>query len=53
MSVKNPDREALAHGRITNEAIRTKPSVPTWALKLTMAVTGLFFALFVVGHMAD
>ena len=52
MSVKNPDREALAHGRITNEAIRTKPSVPTWALKLTMAVTGLFFALFVVGHMA-
>ena len=52
MSVKNPDREAIAHGRITNETIRTKPSVPTWALKITMAITGLFFALFVVGHMA-
>ena len=52
MSVKNPDREALAHGRITNETIRPKPGIPSWALKLTMAITGLFFALFVVGHMA-
>ncbi|QPK79378.1 succinate dehydrogenase cytochrome b subunit [Corynebacterium lizhenjunii] len=52
MTVRNPDREAIAHGRITNETIRTKPGVPTWALKLIMAVTGLFFALFVVGHMA-
>ncbi|APT91781.1 succinate dehydrogenase [Corynebacterium phocae] len=52
MTVRNPDREALAHGRITNESIRTKPGVPTWALKLIMAVTGLLFALFVVGHMA-
>lgn len=52
MTVKNPDREALAHGRITNEPIRQKPGVPTWALKLGMAVTGLLFALFVVGHMA-
>ncbi|MDO5031902.1 succinate dehydrogenase cytochrome b subunit [Corynebacterium sp.] len=52
MSVRNPDREAIAHGRITNETIRPKPGIPSWALKLTMAVTGLFFALFVVGHMA-
>ena len=52
MSVKNPDREALAHGRITNETSRPKPGIPSWALKLTMAITGLFFALFVVGHMA-
>jgi len=52
MSVKNPDREALAHGRLTNESIRPKPGIPSWALKLTMAITGLFFALFVVGHMA-
>lgn len=52
MTVKNPDREALDHGHITNEPLRAKPSTPTWALKLTMAVTGLLFALFVVGHMA-
>lgn len=52
MTVKNPDLEALAHGRITNEALRAKPGVPSWALKLVMAVTGLLFALFVVGHMA-
>ncbi|MCQ9677562.1 succinate dehydrogenase cytochrome b subunit [Corynebacterium sp. BF-R-2] len=52
MSVKNPDRGALAHGRLTNESIRPKPGIPSWALKLTMAITGLFFALFVVGHMA-
>lgn len=52
MTVRNPDREALAHGRITNETVRTKPGVPSWVLKLTMAITGLIFALFVVGHMA-
>lgn len=52
MTVRNPDREAIAHGHITNENIRTKPAVPSWVLKLVMAVTGLLFALFVVGHMA-
>ena len=52
MTVRNPDREALAHGRITDETIRPLPGTPSWALKLTMAVTGLLFALFVVGHMA-
>ncbi|MDY3127267.1 MAG: succinate dehydrogenase cytochrome b subunit [Corynebacterium sp.] len=52
MTVKNPDREALAHGHITNETVRPKPSIPTWALKLIMAVTGLLFVLFVIGHMA-
>lgn len=52
MTVKNPDREAIDHGHITNEPLRAKPSIPSWALKLTMAVTGLIFALFVVGHMA-
>lgn len=52
MTVKNPDREALDHGHITNEPLRAKPSTPSWALKLTMAVTGLLFALFVIGHMA-
>ena len=52
MTVKNPDREAIEHGHITNEPLRAKPSTPAWALKLTMAVTGLIFALYVVGHMA-
>ncbi|WP_408921589.1 succinate dehydrogenase cytochrome b subunit [Corynebacterium tuberculostearicum] len=52
MTLRNPDREAVAHGHITNEPIRQKPGVPSWVLKLIMAVTGLLFALFVVGHMA-
>ncbi|WP_293770591.1 succinate dehydrogenase cytochrome b subunit [uncultured Corynebacterium sp.] len=52
MTVRNPDREAIAHGRITDETVRPKSGIPSWALKLTMAVTGLIFALFVVGHMA-
>lgn len=52
MTLRNPDREAIAHGRITDEPIRQAPGVPTWAIKLGMAVTGLLFTLFVVGHMA-
>ncbi|MDK8676837.1 succinate dehydrogenase cytochrome b subunit [Corynebacterium tuberculostearicum] len=52
MTLRNPDREAVTHGHITNEPIRQKPGVPSWVLKLIMAVTGLLFALFVVGHMA-
>lgn len=52
MTIKNPDREAIAHGHITNESLRAKPATPAWALKLSMAVTGLIFVLFVVGHMA-
>ena len=52
MTLRNPDREAVAHGHITTEPIRQKPGVPSWVLKLIMAVTGLLFALFVVGHMA-
>ena len=52
MTLRNPDREAVAHGHITIEPIRQKPGVPSWVLKLIMAVTGLLFALFVVGHMA-
>lgn len=52
MTVRNPDREAIAHGHITNEPLRSKPVISTWVIKLGMAVTGLLFALFVVGHMA-
>ena len=52
MTLKQPDQNAIAHGRISDEPLRDKPSIPTWVLKLVMAVTGLLFALFVVGHMA-
>lgn len=52
MTIKNPDREAIAHGKISNEKIRESPSVPTWAIKLIMAITGLLFVLFTLGHMA-
>ncbi|AZA12256.1 succinate dehydrogenase cytochrome b subunit [Corynebacterium gerontici] len=52
MTVQNIDREAVAHGKITEKPLRERPKFPTWALKLTMAVTGLIFALFVAFHMA-
>lgn len=51
MTVTNSDREALAHGKITTKPLRENPKVPTWALKMTMAVTGLIFGLFVIVHM--
>ena len=51
MTVKNADRDAIRHGKITEQPLRERPGVPTWALKLIMAVTGLFFFLFVIGHM--
>lgn len=51
MTVKNADREAIAHGNITHKPLRERPSFPTWAIKLTMAVTGLIFGLYVLVHM--
>lgn len=51
MTVKNADREAIRHGKITEAPLRERPSFPTWAVKLTMAITGLIFGLFVLGHM--
>lgn len=51
MTVKFEDREAVAHGKITEKPLREKPSIPTWALKLAMAVTGVIFGLFVLVHM--
>lgn len=52
MTVKDPDRVALEHGKITEQPIREKkPAVPSWAIKLCMAITGLLFALFVFVHM--
>ncbi|AKE40457.1 succinate dehydrogenase iron-sulfur protein [Corynebacterium kutscheri] len=51
MTVNNIDRDAIAHGKITEKPLRERPKLPTWALKLGMAVTGLIFAAFVVFHM--
>ncbi|WP_257159224.1 succinate dehydrogenase cytochrome b subunit [Corynebacterium cystitidis] len=51
MTVQNADRDAIRHGKITEKPLRERPGFPTWAIKLTMAITGLIFALFVLGHM--
>lgn len=51
MTVQNVDRDAIRHGKITEKPLRERPGYPTWALKLTMAITGLIFALYVLGHM--
>lgn len=51
MTVKNVDRESVRHGKITEQPLRQRPAYPTWAMKLVMAVTGLIFALYVIGHM--
>ena len=45
------DPAALATGRITDARVRTAPAVPSWVLKLVMAVTGTIFALFLLVHM--
>lgn len=51
MTVKFDDRDAVAHGKITEKPLRERPTIPTWALKLTMAVTGVIFGLFALVHM--
>lgn len=51
MTVKNADRDAIAHGVITEKPLRERPSYPTWAIKLVMAITGLIFGLYVLVHM--
>lgn len=51
MTVKFDDPVAIEHGKISIKPLREKPGFPTWAMKLTMAVTGLIFALFVLVHM--
>lgn len=51
MTVKYDDRDAIVHGKISTKALRDKPGFPTWAMKLTMAVTGIIFGLFVLVHM--
>ncbi|HIW96416.1 MAG TPA: succinate dehydrogenase cytochrome b subunit [Candidatus Corynebacterium gallistercoris] len=51
MTVKYDDRDAIVHGKIRTEALREKPGFPSWAMKLTMAVTGIIFGLYVLVHM--
>lgn len=51
MTVKNMDRDAIRHGKITEQPLRERPKYPTWALKLTMAITGIIFGGFVLVHM--
>lgn len=51
MTVKYDDREAITHGKINTKPLREKPGFPSWAMKLTMAVTGIIFGLFVLVHM--
>ncbi|MGO3362222.1 MAG: succinate dehydrogenase cytochrome b subunit [Corynebacterium sp.] len=51
MTVKYDDPVALEHGKITIKPLREKSGFPTWAMKLTMAVTGLIFAAYVLVHM--
>lgn len=51
MTVTSSNRDAIAHGKITMDPLREQPKFPSWALKLTMAVTGIIFGLFVLVHM--
>ena len=51
MTVTNKQSDAIAHGKISEEPLRKLPGFPTWAMKLTMAITGLIFGLFVIVHM--
>ena len=50
-AVPGADREALAIGRIHTGRVRGTPLVPSWVLKVIMAITGTIFALFVLVHM--
>lgn len=51
MTVTDADRESIRHGKITEKPLRKRPGYPTWAIKLVMAVTGLIFVAYVIGHM--
>ncbi len=45
------DEAALALGHVRTGRVRKQPRVPSWALKVVMAVTGVIFTLFVLVHM--
>ena len=43
--------DALALGSVRSSRVRPRPRVPSWVLKVVMAVTGVVFAVFVLVHM--
>lgn len=45
------DEAALGLGHVRSARIRRRPLVPSWVLKVIMAITGVLFALFVLVHM--
>lgn len=45
------DPSALARGRVRSARLRRPPRVPSWALKVVMAVTGSLFTLFLAAHL--
>ena len=45
------DEAALALGHVRSARVRRQPKVPSWALKVIMAITGVLFTLFVSVHM--
>lgn len=45
------DGAALGLGHVRSTRIRRRPLVPSWVLKVIMAITGVLFALFVLVHM--
>lgn len=45
------DLDALTHGHLRDQPLRRAPRVPSWALKVVMAVSGSIFALFLLVHM--
>lgn len=49
--LRGADPAALDQGRVTNARIRPAPLIPSWVLKVVMAVTGSIFVLFVIAHM--
>jgi len=49
--VPGADLRALAIGGVRARRVRRQPRVPSWGLKVVMAVTGCVFALFVLVHM--
>ena len=44
-------RLALSMGSIRSARLRPQPTVPSWVLKVVMAITGVVFAGFVLVHM--
>ena len=44
------ERTALVTGRVIDSRIRTAPAVPSWVLKLVIAVTGTIYVLFLLAH---